>query len=102
MVLDGFIGVCYQRDEEAEHHVDEEGDEGVEVDSAEKPHNVGFTPQLQEGGVHVVPIDQREEALGHLVQCSKLIMIRPEYNPATEAVPEVDHDCATTETDHIW
>ena len=70
--LDGLIGVCYKSDEEAEHHVDEEGDEGVEVKPAEQPHHVALVSHLQEGVVHVVPVDQREEALGHLVQRTEL------------------------------
>ena len=70
--FDSFIGVSDQSNEQAEHHVDEEGDEGVEVDSAEKPHHITLVSHLQEGGVHVVPIDEGEEALCHLVKCSKL------------------------------
>lgn len=64
--LNGLIGVCNESDEEAEHHVDEEQDEGVEIESAEEPHHVALVSHLQEGGVHVVPIDQREETLAHL------------------------------------
>ncbi len=70
--LDGLIGAGNESDEEAEHHVNEEGDEGVEVDSAEQPHHVALVPHLQEGGVHVVPIDEREEAFCHFVKRSKL------------------------------
>lgn len=70
--LDGLIGVSNESDEQTEHHVDEEGDEGVEVKSAEKPHHVALLSHLQEGGVHVVPIDEREEALSHFVECSEL------------------------------
>lgn len=36
--LDGFIGVGDESDEERQHHVDEEGDEGVEVRPTEEPH----------------------------------------------------------------
>lgn len=70
--LDGLIGVSNESDEQAEHHVDEERDEGVEVKSAEKPHHVALVSHLQKGGVHVVPVDEREEALRHLVECSEL------------------------------
>lgn len=70
--LDGLIGVSNHSDEQAEHHVDEEGDEGVEVKSAEKPHHVALVSHLQEGGVHVVPVDEREETLCHLVERSEL------------------------------
>lgn len=70
--LDGLVGVGNEGDEEAENHVDEEGDEGIEVKSAEKPHHVTLVSQPQESGVHVITIDEREEALGHFVKCSKL------------------------------
>lgn len=33
--LDGLVGVSNEGDEQAEHHVDEQRDEGVEVESAE-------------------------------------------------------------------
>lgn len=36
--LDGFIWVSDEGNEERQHHVDEEGDEGVEVRPTEKPH----------------------------------------------------------------
>lgn len=71
--LDGLVGVGDEADEEAEHHVDEEGDEGVEVDAAEQPHHVRLVPHLLEGGVHVIAVDQREEALRHLVQRPELV-----------------------------
>ena len=70
--LDGLVGVSDESDEEAEHHVDEKGDEGVEVESAEEPHHVAVVSHLQEGGVHVVPVDEGEEALRHLVEGSEL------------------------------
>lgn len=70
--LDGLIGVGNEGDEEAEHHIDEEGDEGVQVKSAEKPHHVTLVSHPQESGVHVVAVEEREEALGHFVQRSKL------------------------------
>ena len=70
--LDGFIGVGDEGDEEAEHHVDEEGDEWVEVDPAEQPHQVRLVPHGFEGSVHVVPVDEREETLCHLVQGPEL------------------------------
>lgn len=45
--LDCLVGVSDESDEQAEHHVYEEGDEGVEVNSAEKPHHVaGLVPQM--------------------------------------------------------
>lgn len=70
--FDGFVGVGDESDEQAEHHVDEERDEGVEVESAEQPHHVAFVSHPQKGAKHVVPVDEREEALCHFVKCSKL------------------------------
>ncbi len=70
--LNGLIGVSDKSDEQAEHHVDEEGDEGIEVESAEKPNHVALVSHLQKGGIHVVSIDEREEALCHFVKRSKL------------------------------
>lgn len=72
--LDGLVGVGDERDEEAEHHVDEDGDEGVEVEPAEKPHRVTLVSHPQEGVVHVVAIDERKEARHHFGRCSKLSM----------------------------
>lgn len=70
--LDGLVRVSDESDEEAEHHVDEERNVGVEVDSAEKPHHVAVISHLQEGGVHVIPIDEGEKAFRHLVKRSEL------------------------------
>lgn len=33
--LDSFIGICNERNEETEHHIDEQTDERVEVDPTE-------------------------------------------------------------------
>lgn len=63
LLLDGVIGISDKGDEEAEDHVDEERDEGVEVDSAEKPHQVTLLLHVLEGGIHVISVDQREQAL---------------------------------------
>lgn len=70
--LDGLVAVRDESDEEAEHHVDEEGNKGVEVKPAEEPHHVALVSHPLEGGVHVVSVDEREEALGHLVECPEL------------------------------
>lgn len=125
--LDGLVGVSDESNEQAEHHVDEEGDVGVEVESAEEPHGVALVPHLLEGAVHVVSVDEREEAFCHLVKCSELesvqeemtsthtetnsmwrwqfayfVVVRPEHDPAAEAVSKVDHGGATAEADHVW
>lgn len=56
--LDSLVRVSNESDEQAEHHVDEERDEGVKVESAEKPHHVALVSYLQEGAVHVIPINE--------------------------------------------
>lgn len=63
--LDGLVGAGDEGDEEAEDHVDEEADEGVQVDLAEEPHQVTVLLHLGEGDEHIVPVDEREEALRH-------------------------------------
>lgn len=70
--FDGFVGVCDEGDEQAEHHVDEERCEGVQIDSAEKPHHVALVSHIKEGAKHVVSVNEREEALCHFVKCSEL------------------------------
>lgn len=70
--LDGVIGVRDDCDEEAEDHVDEERYEGVEVDPAEDPNQAALVLHVLEGGIHVVPVDQGEQALRHRVQGSEL------------------------------
>lgn len=70
--LDGVVGVGDEGDEEAEDHIDEERDKGVEIDPAEHPHQLALLLHVLEGGVHVVAIDQGEQALGHRVQRPKL------------------------------
>lgn len=61
--LDGFVGVCDDCDEKAEDHVYEEGDKGVEIDSAVNPHQAALLLHVLEGGKHVVSVDQREQTL---------------------------------------
>lgn len=70
--LDGFVRVSDESNEQTEHHVDEDRDEGVEVESAEEPHHVGLVSHLQKGGIHIVTVDEREEAVCHFVQSSEL------------------------------
>lgn len=70
--LDGVVGVGDDCDEEAEDHVDEERHKGVEVNPAEDPHHAVLALHVLEGGKHVVPVDQGEEALGHGVQGAEL------------------------------
>lgn len=70
--LDGLIGISNEGDEERQHHVDEQRDEGVEVRPAEEPHQNIFVLQLGEGGEHVVSVQQREQTLCHTTQALKL------------------------------
>lgn len=70
--LDGLVGVGDESDEEAQHHVDEERDEGVEIEPAEKPDHVALVSHLEEGSIHVVPIDQWEQTLAHLCKWPEL------------------------------
>jgi len=69
---DGVVGSGDERDEEGQHHVDEEGDEGVEVHLAEDPHQRAAPLHLVERHEHVVPVDQREQALRHRGQRAEL------------------------------
>lgn len=70
--LDGLVGVSDEGDEEWQHHVDEQGDEGVEVPPAEEPHQHVRVLQLSKGGEHVVAVQQGEQTLGHATQALEL------------------------------
>ena len=70
--LDGLVGAGDEGDEERQHHVDEEGDEGVEVDLAEDPDQGAAALQAGEGHEHVVAVDEREQTLGHTGQSPEL------------------------------
>lgn len=72
MYLDSLIRVGDEGDEERQHHVDEHWDEGVEVGSAEEPHQIVLVLQLGEGSEHVVAIQQGEQALRYTTQLLKL------------------------------
>ena len=69
---DGVVGSGDECDEEGQHHVDEEGDDGVEVDLTEDPHQGAASLHLRERHKHVVPVDEREQALGHRGQGAEL------------------------------
>lgn len=73
--LDGVVGSSDERDEEAQHHVDEEADEGVEVELGEEPDEAApalLSLHCGERHEHVVPVDEREQALRHHGQRAKL------------------------------
>ena len=63
--LDGVVGACDERDEETEHHVDEQADEGVQVELREEPDQAAaalLRLHGREGHEHVIPVDEREQA----------------------------------------
>lgn len=70
--LDGLVGIGDEGNEERQHHVNEQRDEGVEVRAAEEPHQRVFVLQLGEGGEHVVAVQQGEQTLCHATQALKL------------------------------
>lgn len=61
--LDCFIGIHDDGNEETQYHIDEEGNEGVEVDAGEPPHHRILARSGGEGGKHVVSIDEGVQAL---------------------------------------
>ena len=63
--LDGFVGVYDDGHEEVEDQVDEEADEGIQVDAAVEPDEAKLGRGLDnsEGDEHVVTIHEREERL---------------------------------------
>lgn len=69
---DHLVGAGDEGDEERQHHVDEHGDEGVEVGAAEVPHQAVLVFELRKRGEHVIAVQQREQALGHAVQLLEL------------------------------
>lgn len=70
--LYGIVGVSDDCDEKAEDHVDKERDKGIEVNSAENPHQAAFLLHVFKGGKHVISIDQGEQTLWHCVQGAEL------------------------------
>lgn len=54
----GVIGPGDEGDEEGQHHVDEEGDEGVQVDLAEDPHQKAGVLHLRKCHKHVIAVYQ--------------------------------------------
>lgn len=70
--LNGVIGVCNQRNEQAEDHVYKKTDEGVQVQTAEQPHQGALLLDLSKGREHVIAVDQRKQTLSNCVQIFKL------------------------------
>lgn len=63
LYLECVVCVCDDGDEQAEDHVNEERHEGIDVHSAENPHQAALLLHVLEGGEHVVSVDQREQTL---------------------------------------
>ena len=61
--VERLIGVRDETNEHTEDHVDEEGDEQVEVDLAEDPESNRCLWHLLVSHVHVISIEEGEEAL---------------------------------------
>jgi len=59
-VLDSLVGITDDTNEQAEDHINEERDEGVQVDFAEDPHSITLLVHLGKCHEHVVTVDQRE------------------------------------------
>ena len=55
-VLQSLVCVSHDADKGTEHDIDEEGDEGVQVEFTEHPDHHAFVTHLLEGGEHVVPV----------------------------------------------
>lgn len=70
--LDCFIRISNECNEETQHHIDEQTDEGVEVDPTEQPNQVTFLLHLCKGGKHVISIDQWKKAFRNHVESAKL------------------------------
>ena len=102
VVLDHLVRVHDDRDEEGEDHVDEETDETVKVDPAEHPNQDRLMHgDRVEGGEHVVPIDQAEQALAGGHKGGELEVVGAEDGPAGKDKAEVDEGGAEQEAKHI-
>ena len=70
--LNGLVGSCDESNEQRKHHVDEERDEGVQVNLAEQPHQSAALLHPCERHKHVVPVDKGEQAFWHHGQGAEL------------------------------
>ena len=102
VVLDHLVRVHDDRDEEGEDHVDEEADETVKVDPAEHPNQDRLMHgDRVEGGEHVVPVDQAEQALAGGHKGGELEVVGAEDDPAGQDKAKVDEEGAEQEAKHI-
>lgn len=89
-VLDDLVGVHDDRDEQGEHHVDEQTDEEVEVDTAVDPDRQGpFHGDRVESGKHVVAVDQTEQTLTGAHQGGELEVVRAKDHPSSKGKADV-------------
>lgn len=61
--LNSLVGPSDESNEQRQDHVDEQGDESVEVELAERPNQSAALLHLRERHKHVVPINEGEQAL---------------------------------------
>lgn len=102
VVFDDLIGVHDDGDKEGKNNIDEEADEGVEIDSGVNPDGEGVGGYRGEGGEHVVTIDQGEETFRGRHQGLELKMIRAQDDPASKGEPNVEEEGTDEEPEHIW
>jgi len=101
-VLDDLVGVHDDRDEEREHHVDEQAYKGVEVDSAVHPHRQ--RPILGdglEGGKHIVAVDEGEQALRSRHDGFELEVVGSKDDPPSKHKPNIDEGGTHEEAKHV-
>lgn len=72
LYLYGVIGVSNECNKKAEDHVYKQTDEGVQIQSAEHPHQGTLLLDLSKCCKHIIPIDQRKQTFSHCVQIFKL------------------------------
>ena len=70
--LDGLVRVHDDRDEDTEDDIDEEADEDVEVDAAVPPRVRVLITDRFKRIVHVVSVDEREQALARRTEVAEL------------------------------
>lgn len=70
--LNGVIRICNKCNKKAENHIYEKADEGIQVQTAEQPHQDALLLDLSKGGKHVITVDQGKQAFSDYVQIFKL------------------------------
>lgn len=99
--LDGVVRVHNHRNEQRQHDVDVEADEGVEIDAAEPPQHHRFVRHDGERREHVVAVNQSEETFGCRRQRAELDVIRTEDEPAAEGEAGVEQQRAQQEAPDV-